>query len=129
MILFLLKTPRVLNRTPKSHRERLGHIDFLGVLFFAPGILCLLLALQWGGTAYNWSNIRIIALVVLAPILLVIFGFIQWKKQDRAMLPLHLVKQSTIILGMVYAFSLASVMAIAQFYVRSTCVQIDSASA
>ena len=35
-------------------------LDPVGNIIFAPAIICLLLALQWGGVTYAWSNARII---------------------------------------------------------------------
>ena len=36
-------------------------LDPVGNFIFVPAIICLLLALQWGGVQYAWSNARIIA--------------------------------------------------------------------
>lgn len=36
-------------------------LDPVGNFLFVPAIICLLLALQWGGVQYAWSNSRIIA--------------------------------------------------------------------
>lgn len=45
----------------------------MGIIFLVPGIVSLMLALQWGGSVYAWSNGRIIALFVVAGILSVSF--------------------------------------------------------
>jgi len=42
-------------------RARLAQLDFFGTAAFVPGIVCLLLALQWGGFDYPWRSARIIA--------------------------------------------------------------------
>ncbi|KAB8301995.1 hypothetical protein EYC80_005448 [Monilinia laxa] len=47
--------------------ERVKEFDLLGTAFFIPAIICLLLALQWGGTKYPWSNGRIIAFATVPP--------------------------------------------------------------
>lgn len=36
-------------------------LDPVGNSIFVPAIICLLLALQWGGVTYAWSDARIIA--------------------------------------------------------------------
>lgn len=48
-------------------------LDPLGTLIFVPAIVCLLLALQWGGVTYDWSNGRIIALFVVFGIAIIAF--------------------------------------------------------
>ena len=54
-------------------------MDVVGNVLFLPSIICLLLALQWGGTTYPWSNGRIIALFTLFGVLLVGFIVVQIK--------------------------------------------------
>ena len=46
-------------------KQRLQQFDPWGTAVFVPAIICLLLALQWGGSKYPWSNGRIIALFVI----------------------------------------------------------------
>lgn len=55
---------------------------------FLPAIICLLLALQWGGSKYEWKNGRIIALLVIAGLLIIGFLAIQvWKQEDATVPP------------------------------------------
>ena len=52
-IFFLLKVPdRETTRLPR--REKLAQLDPIGVALLLPGVICLLLALQWGGLEYPW---------------------------------------------------------------------------
>jgi hypothetical protein len=39
--------------------QKLAELDLVGAAFFVPGIVCLLLALQWGGTVYPWADSRV----------------------------------------------------------------------
>lgn len=39
--------------------ERAEQFDPIGTIFFVPCIVCLLLALQWGGSKYPWGNSEI----------------------------------------------------------------------
>jgi glycopeptide antibiotics resistance protein len=36
-------------------KESLAQLDFYGTLTIVPGITCLILALQWGGSTYSVS--------------------------------------------------------------------------
>ena len=73
-------------------------------------MICLLLALQWGGTSYSWDNARIIALFGLAGILLIAFGFVQiWRKED-ATIPPRIIKQRSVAFGAVYTSCVSGAM-------------------
>ncbi|KAF7335619.1 Major facilitator superfamily transporter [Mycena venus] len=70
-----------------SLRKRIEQFDPWGTLVFIPATVCLLLALQWGGSQYSWSNGRIIALLILFGVLIAAFVAIQAWKQDDATVP------------------------------------------
>ncbi|KAI1831427.1 hypothetical protein DTO006G1_7334 [Penicillium roqueforti] len=67
--------------------NQLRQMDIPGTLCLLPGIICLLLALQWGGTKYPWASGRIIALFVVAFVILVAFGFVQLRSGELATVP------------------------------------------
>ncbi|KAL3460667.1 MFS general substrate transporter [Aspergillus heterothallicus] len=85
-ILFFFEAPKSVKAraTPK---EQFIKMDPLGSLFFMPGIICLLLALQWGGTEYDWDNGRIITLFVLFGILIIGFVVVQYFSGENATVP------------------------------------------
>ncbi|KAJ5191905.1 MFS toxin efflux pump [Penicillium cinerascens] len=116
MILMLKLPNTALCSNKKSQIERLRELDLLGCFFFAPAVLCLLLALQWGGSTYSWSNARIVAILLLAPLFFVVFCFIQHVKQDSAMLPPRIIKKKVILAGALFSLSLSACRAIVQYY-------------
>ncbi|KAL4800681.1 major facilitator superfamily domain-containing protein [Aspergillus venezuelensis] len=67
--------------------NQVKQMDVPGTFCLLPGVVCLLLALQWGGTRYDWGNGRIVALFVLAGVLLLAFTVIQYISGDRATVP------------------------------------------
>ena len=84
-------------------RRQIIRLDPLGTAVFFPAITCFLLALQWGGTTYPWSNTRIIALFVLSGVLGIVFIAVQIWRQEDATIPPRVIKQRSIALGMVFA--------------------------
>lgn len=64
--------------------EKLKLFDFPGLFCLLAGVICLLLALQWGGTKYEWKNGRIIGLMVVAIMLLAGFIGIQFCSGEQA---------------------------------------------
>ncbi|KAI9694023.1 MAG: MFS sugar transporter [Bathelium mastoideum] len=77
-------------------RERIKQFDIIGTTIFLPAIICLLLALQWGGSKYPWSDGRIIALLVLFGVLAIGFAAVQVWRQENATVPPRVLKQRTV---------------------------------
>lgn len=78
---------------------RIKRLDLPGVAVFVPAIFMILLALQWGGTKYPWNSSRIIGLFVGAGVVLVLFGFYQWRQGDMAMIPPAILTNRTVLLA------------------------------
>lgn len=79
-----------------SWKAKAALMDLEGTAIFVPGIVCALLALQWGGSKYPWSNPRIIVLFVLFGVLIAAFIAIQFYKGDRATVPPRIIRQRSI---------------------------------
>lgn len=76
--------------------ERLKLIDVLGAACLLPAVICLLLALQWGGNNYAWSSAKIIGLFVGSGLLLLLFAAVQIKQQDRGTIPPRVLRKRSI---------------------------------
>jgi MFS family permease len=55
-IALLFTSPPRKNEESIGFKERAKQFDPFGTVVFIPAIICLLLALQWGGSKYDWSN-------------------------------------------------------------------------
>lgn len=115
-ILFLL-TP-----TPPVHPglsiwTQLSRLDLLGEFFILPSIICLLLALQWGGTTYAFNDWRIILLFVIFGLTLIGFCLVQVFMQKTATIPLRVVMNRSILAGMWYTVCLSGVMLVLIYYI------------
>lgn len=115
LIYVLLQIPdRATTHLP--HRQKLAQLDSLGLLFFLPAIICLLLALQWGGARYAWGSARVVALLVLAGVLLAGFVLVQVLKPDTATVPPRILLQRSILAGAWATFALGASMMIIVYY-------------
>ncbi|KAF9047936.1 major facilitator superfamily transporter [Panaeolus papilionaceus] len=83
--------------------KRFKTFDPIGCLLFVPAIICLLLALQWGGSKFPWSDGRIIALFVLFGVLIIAFGFVQVWMGDLATIPPRVIKNRNVWASVLYA--------------------------
>jgi MFS family permease len=104
--------------TKLNHLQRL---DPLGMFFFLPSIVSLLLALQWGGATYAWSNWRIILLLVIFVVLLVAFISVQILKPETATIPPRVITQRSVAFGTSFTFFLAGSMLMLVYYVPIWC--------
>ncbi|RPA81881.1 MFS general substrate transporter [Ascobolus immersus RN42] len=116
MIFFFFTPPHRKQADEMTNKEKFAQFDILGTLFLLPSIICILLALQWGGTEYEWKNARIIVLFILFGILMGIFLFIQHKKGKTATLPFHLVKNRAVYTAALFSFAVGSGFFILVFY-------------
>ncbi|KAF2258781.1 MFS general substrate transporter [Lojkania enalia] len=85
-------------------RQKLAKLDLLGNATLLPSIICLLLALQWGGSTYPWNNWRIILMFILFGILILAFGLIQQRKQENATVPPRILKNRSILSAVFFSF-------------------------
>lgn len=114
-IFFLLSIPDRLE-TKLPNRQKLSQMDFLGITALLPGVVCLLLALQWGGSKYAWGSARIIVLLVLAGVLLVAFVLVQIFRPDTATIPPRIFTQRSIMAGFWATFTVGASMMIFVYY-------------
>lgn len=84
IVLFFKSPEKTRNLTWKA---QIAQFDLEGGACFLPGIIALLLALQWGGSRYPWSDGRIIGLLIVFAVLISAFVAIQAWKQDKATVP------------------------------------------
>ncbi len=115
LIMFLLKPTEAPNKG-LTIRQQLARLDLLGELFLLPCIVCLLLALQWAGSTYAWSDGRIIALFTLFGVLFIAFVLVQIFMQETATIPARVIINRNIIGGMWFTCCMASAMMLMVYY-------------
>ena len=101
-----------------STKDKVEKMDPIGTSCFLPGMVCLLLALQWGGTTYAWNNGRVIVLLVLAFVLLVTFIIVQVWKKDNATVPPRIFTQGSIGFGFLYTACVGGSLLLAIYYLQ-----------
>ncbi|OBT98229.1 hypothetical protein VE01_03813 [Pseudogymnoascus verrucosus] len=85
---FYFQSPGRTSKPKFGWRAQLNQFDAFGTLLFVPSIVCLLLALQFGGSKYYWANAKVIALFVLFGVLFVGFVLVQlWKGENATVHP------------------------------------------
>ncbi|KAF6818543.1 major facilitator superfamily transporter [Colletotrichum plurivorum] len=102
-VFFLLHLSRKNNPEGKSLVQRLMQLDLIGTAIFIPAIVCLLLALQWGGAEYPWNSSKIIGLFVGFGLMIILFVGIQLWQGDKGTLPPKLFKNRNVVCAMLFA--------------------------
>jgi MFS family permease len=107
---------------PSTHKEKLPllaqlkRLDPIGLLFFVPSMICLVLALQWGGTTDPWSAPKIIGLLVTFAVTFVAFLVVEFTMPETAMAPPRVVLNRSVGGAMLFIFVLAGGMMNAVYY-------------
>lgn len=117
VIFFFFPSPKVEKPKDETFLERLWHFDPIGTLVFMPAIICLLLALQWGGTTYAWNSGRIIALFVLFGVLIILFVYVQYRQGEDATVPPRILANRSIWSGSLYAFGTGAAFFVLVYYI------------
>jgi hypothetical protein len=117
VILLFFKPPKRAKVDTLTLRQKAVEFDWIGTAVLLPAIVCLLLALQWGGNKYAWKSGRIIGLFVTFGVLIIVFIAIQIQRGERATLPPRILKQRSIACGCGVAFGIGSAFMILVYYI------------
>lgn len=120
LIFFIFHPPKTAQSKEfksKTLAQKLLKLDPLGCLFIMSAVVCLLLALQWGGHSEPWNSSRVIGLLVAFPIILGLFVWIQWKQGVDATLPAWLLKQRSLLAAGLFSFFFAMPTYIYGYYI------------
>ena len=115
--MFFFSDPKRDTPDDESLLKRVRQLDPIGTSFFLPAIISLLLALQWGGTKYSWSNGRIIALFIVFGVLIVGFFYVQYRQGENATVPPRIIANRSVWAGCLYGFCSSSTFFLMVYYV------------
>ena len=128
IMFFLLKGDELKRKTP-PWREQVRRLDPIGTLLFIPAIVCLLLALQWGGTKYGWGDARVFAPLIIFGLFILLWLADQVYQKENATLPLRLMKNRTVICGLWMTLTIGSSMLTMSYWLPTWFQAIKGASA
>lgn len=97
--------------------EILWSLDPLGFIAFVPSIICVLLALEWGGTTYAWNSGQIIALFTVFGVTLLAFAGIQSWLGEKATIPARIATQRTVWSACIYTLCLTGTFFLMVYFI------------
>lgn len=112
-------------KTQATWKEQVQKFDLHGTSVFLPAIVCLLLALQWGGSKYEWKSGRIIALLVLFGVLIIAFIAIQIWKQEDATVPPRVFANRNVWGSAFFGAMLGAAFFVMVYYLRKFDILLD----
>lgn len=95
---------------------QISRLDPIGTFFFVSSTVCLVLALQWGGTTLPWSDPRTIATLVVFGVMFLAFCGSQILRPTHATIPSNVIRQRSIIGGVLFAFMQAGSMLLVTYF-------------
>lgn len=127
LFFFLTSPKKAAQQVPIT--EQIMRLDPLGTFFFVPCMVCLVLALQWGGSTYEWKNWRLIVLWVIFGLTAIAFGVVQVKMPKSASLPARVIGQRTMLLGAWYTVLFSGAMFLCIYFLPLWCKSYPGLSA
>ncbi|KAH8886155.1 MFS general substrate transporter [Thozetella sp. PMI_491] len=94
---YLLWIPSFKPRRDTNSSQLLLEFDFTGTVLSIAAIMTLIMAINFGGTLYDWNSGSIIALFVTSGVIFIGFGIQQalaiFTTKDRRVFPVHFLRQ------------------------------------
>lgn len=129
VILLFLRLPNKQAKSGESILTRIKQLDLIGAALLIPAIICLLLALQWGGNQYAWNNSRIIGLFVGFGLLVILFAASQIYLGDQATLPPPILKKRTVLASCLFALFFGGAFFVLVYYLPIFFQSVKGSSA
>jgi hypothetical protein len=109
-LVFFFKSPQQsTNLRMLPGKTKLNRLDIPGTAIFIVAIVCVLLALQLGGTTYPFSDGRIIALFTIFGIAFLVWLTWQWNRGENATVPRRIITQRSMAFGCFYSLTTGGV--------------------
>ncbi|KAM3072908.1 hypothetical protein ACMFMF_007235 [Clarireedia jacksonii] len=100
----------------ENWKDRARGIDILGLVVLMPAIVCLLLALQWGGTRDPWASSKIIALLALFGVLSCCYAIVQGMKVKHSTIISAILRERSLLATAWFSFGLGSSISMVTYY-------------
>lgn len=104
IILVFFTTPKAAKPMDATFMEKILQLDPSGCALIMGGVVCYLLAMQWGGIQKAWSDSSVIGTLIGFILLFIVFGFNEWFFGERASIVPRLLKRRRILVNSAVVF-------------------------
>lgn len=129
IILVYFQTPKRAKVMQATWKEKMLQLDLSGTFLLTCAIVCLVLALQWGGTTKPWGSADVIGTLVGFVAIMVVFAINEYYVRDRALFAPKLMKNKTILLMCGFITLTAGGFFVLLYYLPIYFQSIDGTSA
>ncbi|KAL8407366.1 hypothetical protein RB594_006268 [Gaeumannomyces avenae] len=105
-----------------------GKLDLVSSLALVPAVTTVLLALQWGGSKFEWTSGTVVSLLVVSILFLAVFCYCQHLKQDLAMVPPRIFTQRTVLSGFWFMLCTSAALVVVTYFLPLWFQVITNAS-
>ncbi|KAH8881957.1 MFS general substrate transporter [Thozetella sp. PMI_491] len=128
IILLFFHTPSGAKPAEATLKEKILQMDPLGTVLIMGAVVSYILALQYGGQTAAWNDSKVIGLLVGFFLIAIVFAGWEVYNGERAMLVPRLLKNRTVWVNSLYAFTFASAYFIIIYYLPIYFQSIDDVS-
>ena len=130
LLLIVIKIPDQIEKLPalKVLPDLHHHLDLIGFALFAPAVIQLLLAVQYGENKFPWNSSTIIGLFCGSGVTFMVWSVWNWRLGDLALIPVSMViKRPVWTSSLTQAFSM-TVIFIATYFLPLYFQTVQNAS-
>ncbi|ESZ92109.1 hypothetical protein SBOR_7488 [Sclerotinia borealis F-4128] len=127
MILFF--NPKNNMNTRRSFGSRVLELDIIGNILLLGACVMLFIALQYTEVGDAWSNSKVIGLLVGFGVTVVVFGFWLWWRGDKALIPLDILRQRSVLASCLFSFFIYSALILHSYYLPQWFQAVKNTSA
>lgn len=84
--------------------EKFLQMDLIGTGLIMAAVICLLLALEWGGVLKAWNSSDVIGTLIGFCLISIAFGLVEWWQGPRALLLPRIIKRREVWSGCLFSF-------------------------
>ncbi|OCK73020.1 MFS general substrate transporter [Lepidopterella palustris CBS 459.81] len=116
LIIIFFHTPRMAKVIDATWKEKILHMDPVGIVLAMGSIISFILALQYGGQSHPWNSSAVIGLLVGFVAILIALGTWEIFQGEYAMLPFRLLKRRSLWSASAYQFFFAGCYFLLLYY-------------
>ena len=96
LVVFLFFKPPKREADTSTLKQKILRFDIVGTALLIGGVCSLLLALQWGGNQYPWSDSKVYGCLIGFGLITICFVIFESRLGDQATVPLRLFRNRTV---------------------------------
>ncbi|KAK2832015.1 hypothetical protein FQN49_006936 [Arthroderma sp. PD_2] len=104
VIFFLFRPPQSAHRADAPLKEKLSHMDPIGIVLALASLIFFTRALEIAGIEEKWNSASVIGFLVACAVSAIGFVVSQYLQGDHALLMSRLLKRRVVAVGMAYGF-------------------------